>query len=81
MKKISLKNLKQDLSSWTKCAAGGEVIQVTRYSQPFVYISGAATDSPYVHVGKNVGMEIPKKITKKKVSALWLHMLEEDREN
>jgi len=82
MKKVTLKDLKQDLSLWTSRASKGEMIQITRYNKPYVYIS--AGSSGFMHVGTKVGLEnleIDASITKEASKGNWLKILQEDRED
>jgi antitoxin (DNA-binding transcriptional repressor) of toxin-antitoxin stability system len=38
MKKTSLKELKEDLSKWTECAARGERVYVSKYNKPYIVL-------------------------------------------
>jgi antitoxin (DNA-binding transcriptional repressor) of toxin-antitoxin stability system len=79
MKKVSLKDLKKDLSTWAEIAAKGDTVLVSRYNKPYVYLSGNFT--PALHWGGRVGKEdLSSPFKEKAISAgKWQTVLDEDR--
>ncbi len=59
MKKISLKELKEDLASYAESAAEGEVLEVSKYNKPYIRIVTANTSG--VTIGRLVGSGQPIK--------------------
>lgn len=53
MKKISLKELKEDLASYAERAAEGEILEVSKYNKPYIRIVTANTSG--VTIGNLVG--------------------------
>jgi len=56
MSKVSLKELKQDLATYAENAAGGEVVEVSKYNKPYIKLVTAATHG--VIVGDLVGSSV-----------------------
>ncbi|OGQ23476.1 MAG: hypothetical protein A3I05_07380 [Deltaproteobacteria bacterium RIFCSPLOWO2_02_FULL_44_10] len=78
MKKVPLKELKENLSHWTEEAAGGEVIHITKHNRPYVELWPAGQE--HLHVGKQIGKTALKPVLKEASSGKWLEVLQEDRE-
>jgi antitoxin (DNA-binding transcriptional repressor) of toxin-antitoxin stability system len=53
VKKISLKNLKSALSKIAEVVAGGQIVEVTKYNKPFIYLFPAS--HPSLHFGQKLG--------------------------
>ena len=59
--KVSLKQLKQELSSVAAEAASGTLVEVTRYNKPFLHLLSATQSD--LHVGKNASKFTLKPLT------------------
>lgn len=79
MKKVSLKELKQNLSQYAEEASQGEPIEVTKYNKPFLYLSGAF--SPSLHIGSRVGQGTLAPAGKAASGGAYLKALLEDRDS
>lgn len=77
MEKVSLKKLKEGLSSWLEKAARGDVLQITRYNHPYVLVMG--TNDPSLHTGSRVGKTDITPALKKAPKKPSLDFLLEDR--
>ena len=78
MKSVPLKELKENLSQVTESAANGEVVEITRYNKPFVYITSAS--HPNVHHGINAGRSSLVTLGKSASQGKYLKFLKEDRD-
>jgi len=79
MKCVSLKDLKEDLSTWTEIAAHGESVQVTRYNKPYVVLGPAILSG--VHMGRRLGDDLKPCFGKDPTSGRWLNVLQDDRDD
>lgn len=79
MKKIAIKELKENLSDYAEMAAEGEIIEVSKYNRPYVYISGVAEAS--LHYGSKVGKLNLTSSFKLASKGAWRESLEEDRQD
>ncbi len=77
MKKVSLKDLKENLSTWVELAHRGNPVEVMKYNQPFVMI--VPLSPPDLHLGVNAGKVQLKACLKGATKGRWLDYLEEDR--
>ncbi len=73
MNKVTLKDLKEDLSSWMEKVFRGEVIQITKYNKPIVVMSPVREAG--LLVGKRAGKgkftpAIQENLAKKSLAAL-----------
>ncbi|MBI2336935.1 MAG: hypothetical protein HYU97_09285 [Deltaproteobacteria bacterium] len=79
MNTVTLKDLKEDLSSWAEKAAKGEIIHVTKYNRPYIVL--APSNPKGLHVGSRVGKGRFVTVVKRRgVGKLALKALQEDRE-
>lgn len=79
MKKIAIKELKENLSDYAEMAAEGELIEISKYNRPYVYLSGVAEAS--VHYGSKVGKENLTSSLKMASKGAWRKALEQDRQD
>lgn len=81
MKKISLKDLKENLSTYAEEAAKGDPIQVTKYNKPFILLLGSSGTSSHfgLHIGKNAGKASLESVGKTLSKGKVLDVLSEDR--
>jgi antitoxin (DNA-binding transcriptional repressor) of toxin-antitoxin stability system len=77
MKSVNLKALKEDLSLWTEKAAGGEIVEVTKYNRPFVWIVPSGTQN--LRRGQKVGKASISPVLKEASQGKWLEVLLTDR--
>lgn len=77
MRKVSLKDLKQNLSAWVEIAHLGEPVEVMKYNQPFVMI--VPWNPSELHVGSQVGKAHLKPCLKNATQGKWAAYLDEDR--
>lgn len=77
MKSVNLKALKEDLSHWTEEAAGGEIVEVTRYNRPYVWIVPSGAQG--LRSGKHVGTASISPVLEEGSKGKWLRVLDEDR--
>jgi len=59
MKKVSIKQVREDFAGYAESAASGEIIEVTKYNKPYVRIVTAK--APGVTVGDLVFSTVPLK--------------------
>lgn len=77
MNKVPLKELKKDLSSWAEEASKGNIIEVTKYNRPYIYIVPHAQSGLFQ--GSKVGQGSLTSILSSGSQGKWLEYLEEDR--
>ena len=77
MSNVTLKDLKEDLSTWAEKAAAGEMIHVTKYNKPYIVLG--PSDSQVLRVGGQVGKGSFSAVTKEGLGGLSLKYLEDDR--
>lgn len=78
MKSVPLKELKANLARYTRAAAAGLPIEVTRYNRPYVTLMPAGHAS--VHIGKRAGQGTVEPIGRALSKGQFLKVLLEDRE-
>ena len=78
MSSVTLKDLKEDLSSWAQRAAKGETIHVTKYNRPYIVLG--PSNPKGLHVGSRVGKGHFVAVVKGGLRGLALKALQEDRE-
>ena len=79
MKRVSLKDLKQNLSSWVEIAHQGDVVEVMKHNRPFVMITPWAL--PHVRVGSKVGQGQLESCLENATQGKWERYLNEDRDS
>ena len=77
MKKVSLYELKRDLSGLVREAAEGEPILITRHERPVATLSSAALE--HVHVGSRFGKGKLTPLLRRATRGKYLEALAEDR--
>jgi len=78
MRKVSLKDLKEDLPKWTLLAHNGEVIEITKYNEPFALLT------PHRSTGLSIGAAVGKRtlegVIKEGSQGHFLDILKDDRD-
>lgn len=77
MIRISIQDLKRNLSACLARAEAGEALLITRHGRPVVRITTAA--NPHLHVGKNFGRAKLRPAIDCDLGGRALEVLEEDR--
>lgn len=78
MKKVPLKELKENLAHWAEVAALGESLEVTKHNKPYIMLIPCAL--PHVRAGQNVGkIFLTPALKKDPTRRAWLDTLLEDR--
>lgn len=78
MKKVPLKELKENLSYWTEIARQEGPILVTKHNVP--YVSIFPPEDQKVRYGRYVGKKKVKPLLKEGICKDWLLYLQEDRD-
>lgn len=79
MKKATLKELKDNLSTLTEIASKGETVEITRYNRPYIILS--PTQLQNLTVGRRVGLGVEiKPLGRSLTKGLYLSFLEADRD-
>ena len=78
MKRVSLKELKQNLSSWVEVAHNGDPVEVLKYNRPFVTI--VPWNPSRVRIGSKAGRSQLKPCLENATRGRWQKILNEDRE-
>ena len=76
MTSVPIKLLKEQLSELAERAARGEVIEVTKYSKPYIIIKAANSEG--LRIGSQLGIGL-QSIGAKKAKGQLFETLEEDR--
>ena len=79
MKRVSLKDLKQNLGTWVEIAHQGNSVEVMKYNRPFVMI--VPWNPSELHVGSQVGKIQLTPCLKNATKGKWLEYLDEDRDS
>lgn len=79
MKSVSLKDLKENFSSWAERAARGETVQVTKHHHPYVTLLPSLPS--FVTMGKRVGKESLRSRLNVNTKGKSIEYLLEDRED
>jgi antitoxin (DNA-binding transcriptional repressor) of toxin-antitoxin stability system len=78
MKRVSLKELKQNLASWVELAHQGASVEVMKHNQPFAML--VPWNPNELIVGSQVGKVNLKPCLKNATGGKWLDILTEDRD-
>lgn len=79
MKRVSLKDLKQNLSTWVEIAHQGNPVEVMKYNQPFVML--VPWNPSELHIGSKVGKVQLTPCLENATHGKWAKYLEEDRDS
>jgi len=77
MKKVSIQELKKNLSSLVDEAAAGRSILITRHRRPVAFLSSA--DLQHLHIGKRFGKAKLEPLLSRATRERYLVVLAEDR--
>ena len=77
MKKVSIHELKQDLSSFVAAASAGEEILITRHNRPMARLTSA--ERQHLHQGSRFDRAILRPVLHGQTRGRYLILLEEDR--
>jgi prevent-host-death family protein len=77
MKRVSIQELKRDLSSIVESARQGAGVLITRHNRPVARLSSA--EGQYLHIGSRFGKARLRPVLRGKTSGRYLEILEEDR--
>ena len=78
MKKVSLYELKQDLSGLVREAEAGEPIVITRHRRAVATLGSASLE--HVHVGSRFGKAVLRPLLRRATRGKYREVLAEDRE-
>lgn len=78
MKAVSLKDLKENLSTWVDFVQQGHSIQIMKYNKPIVVIYPTEV-SLNLRIGKNITNTKLKPCLTNATQGEWIKFLEEDR--
>ena len=76
-KKVSLRELKQNLSKYVRLVSDGHLIEITKFNRPIAIL--AQPLSHHLHIGKRVGSATIEGVVSKSVRDKALKFLIEDR--
>lgn len=77
MKKVSLQDLKRNLSAIVSEAARGTTVVITKHQRPVAFLSAA--DLHHLHLGRDFGKASLKPHLKRATRGRYLEVLAEDR--
>jgi prevent-host-death family protein len=79
MKRMSIQDLKGQLSAAVAEAEAGGFVEITRHNRPVAVLAPA--ESPHVHRGRRVGAGSLKPVLKRATRGRYLAVLSDDRAN
>lgn len=79
MRSLPLKALKESLSEWIEAAHQGNIIEITKYNQPYASL-GPISDQG-VHRGAKVGHVELEPLLQNATRGQWQSVLDEDRKD
>jgi prevent-host-death family protein len=77
VKKVSVQDLKRQLSAWLAEAARGTQVLITRHRRPVACLSSA--DLQHLHLGRRFGRGSLKPLLRMATSGRYLEVLSDDR--
>lgn len=77
MKRVSLKDLKENLASWIELAHQGTPVEIMKYNKPFVML--VPRNPSELRVGSKFGRASLKSCLKDATKGKWKEYLDEDR--